>query len=357
MSKHFLIGFIALLFGPFSLADGQLENIQIQEEIDVFFEEIISGERGNEILGDFSALKEQLPYSEGKLLEQLLDSVFRSQSEVEFALKKQAWVTVAREQPSGAAISSSMMLSEEGEEIRVKTLIGIMLDSDYPPSPEEDWNLDKYWPIFKATQENPFYRLVIYAYEAAPSKALEMMLELYGENIAAEDRQNIIKKAEEIAQNLRQHDQLFDEGESVDGIVDFFVGLTKFDEWFLDLFIAVCLKKDRLQNVSSELNQYFSSKPESLAEKLRMGLSVSSLPKQQLPLEKIMEVNQHAPKAVYDQQATSQKTQGVKVPTNESKSSTEKPHSLSWLYWMLGTLILGGVGVLVWNSRKGVSAR
>lgn len=34
----------------------------------------------------------------------------------------------------------------------------------------------------------------------------------------------------------------------------------------------------------------------------------------------------------------------------------ENPRSLSWLYWMLGALILGGVGVLVWNSRKGSSA-
>ena len=35
----------------------------------------------------------------------------------------------------------------------------------------------------------------------------------------------------------------------------------------------------------------------------------------------------------------------------------EKPRSLAWLYWMLGALILGGVGVLVWNSRKGSSVR
>lgn len=34
----------------------------------------------------------------------------------------------------------------------------------------------------------------------------------------------------------------------------------------------------------------------------------------------------------------------------------ENPRSLSWLYWMLGALILGGVGVLAWNSRKGSSA-
>lgn len=38
------------------------------------------------------------------------------------------------------------------------------------------------------------------------------------------------------------------------------------------------------------------------------------------------------------------------------KPSIENPRSLAWLYWMLGALILGGVGVLVWNSRKGSSA-
>lgn len=34
-------------------------------------------------------------------------------------------------------------------------------------------------------------------------------------------------------------------------------------------------------------------------------------------------------------------------------SQIKNPRSLSWLYWMLGVLILGGLGVLVWNSRKG----
>ena len=37
-------------------------------------------------------------------------------------------------------------------------------------------------------------------------------------------------------------------------------------------------------------------------------------------------------------------------------SSPGKHQALSWLYWVLGVLILGGVGVLVWNSRKGSSA-
>ena len=97
MNKHFFITLIAFLLCSFNLAPAQLENIEIQREIDVFFEEIISGEKDNEILGDFSALKEQLPYLEDELLEQLLDSVFRSQSEVEFALKKQAWVSQRQE--------------------------------------------------------------------------------------------------------------------------------------------------------------------------------------------------------------------------------------------------------------------
>lgn len=38
-------------------------------------------------------------------------------------------------------------------------------------------------------------------------------------------------------------------------------------------------------------------------------------------------------------------------------SQTKNPRSLSWLYWMLGTLISGGIGVLVWNHRNSSSAR
>lgn len=39
-----------------------------------------------------------------------------------------------------------------------------------------------------------------------------------------------------------------------------------------------------------------------------------------------------------------------------AQSEEEKTRSLPWLYWILGSFILGGVGVLVWNSRKGSSA-
>lgn len=48
------------------------------------------------------------------------------------------------------------------------------------------------------------------------------------------------------------------------------------------------------------------------------------------------------------------KTPEEKQSTNEVVEG-EKTGSLSWLYWFLGALILGGVGVLVWNSRKGSS--
>ena len=40
--------------------------------------------------------------------------------------------------------------------------------------------------------------------------------------------------------------------------------------------------------------------------------------------------------------------------TNERLETKSQP--LSWLYWFFGAFILGGVGVLAWNSRKGSSA-
>lgn len=52
---------------------------------------------------------------------------------------------------------------------------------------------------------------------------------------------------------------------------------------------------------------------------------------------------------------------GLETPRSKAKlahisTENKKPRSLVWLYWMLGALILGGVGVIVWNSRKGSSA-
>lgn len=41
------------------------------------------------------------------------------------------------------------------------------------------------------------------------------------------------------------------------------------------------------------------------------------------------------------------------ISTDSSSQKNKKPRG--WLYWVLGTLILSGLGVLVWNRRKGAS--
>ena len=51
------------------------------------------------------------------------------------------------------------------------------------------------------------------------------------------------------------------------------------------------------------------------------------------------------------------KLSASKPPVEDLESSRVKnPRSLSWLYWILGSLILGGVSVIVWNGRKSSSA-
>lgn len=44
------------------------------------------------------------------------------------------------------------------------------------------------------------------------------------------------------------------------------------------------------------------------------------------------------------------------VEKEVKETSEENPHSAQRIYWVLGALILAGVGVLAWNSRKGSSA-
>ena len=50
-------------------------------------------------------------------------------------------------------------------------------------------------------------------------------------------------------------------------------------------------------------------------------------------------------------------TQRNKTESSEIIEKKDKSRTLQWFYWILGLLILGGVGVLVRNSRKGSSAR
>ncbi len=259
----------------------------VSNEIDRFFHEYISTAENNGTEAIVSAFKKQFASSDRELVEELLASAFSAESHLDFLVKKVVWVALAKEQPSEAALCSTVMLSEMEEEIRVKTLTEMMRDSDSPANQDTDWNFDKYRAILKATQEEPFERLLVYAFEVAPHKALKIMLELYGKNIPAEEQQDILHQSERLAANLRQHDRLIGEDEKAEDLVRFLVGLTDYDEWFLDLYVAACLEKGRLNNVSPELNAYFSSKPEELAEKFRQRTGVGSFPMQNLPIEKL----------------------------------------------------------------------
>lgn len=57
-----------------------------------------------------------------------------------------------------------------------------------------------------------------------------------------------------------------------------------------------------------------------------------------------------------DPLASIQKNSDKNLPENTNERLEIGPRALSWLYWILGSLILGGVGILVWNSGKGSSA-
>ncbi len=54
--------------------------------------------------------------------------------------------------------------------------------------------------------------------------------------------------------------------------------------------------------------------------------------------------------------SSSEKSTGAQSNESSQKPSIENPSSFAWIYWVLGVLIMGGVGVLVWSSRKGSSA-
>lgn len=65
--------------------------------------------------------------------------------------------------------------------------------------------------------------------------------------------------------------------------------------------------------------------------------------------------SQENPRKERVEDLSSKPTESKAFP-NSGNRLENKPHSLTWLCWVLGALILGGVGVLVWNNRKGSSA-
>ena len=55
--------------------------------------------------------------------------------------------------------------------------------------------------------------------------------------------------------------------------------------------------------------------------------------------------------------SSSETSTGAQSVDTPQKSPPENPRFFAWIYWVLGALILGGVGVLGWKGSKGSSAR
>ena len=329
-----------------------------QTNIDSFFGKILTREEKKEIINDPIKLKERISIPENQLLDQVLLSVFKSKSEVEYSLRKQAWITLAKNSPSEAAISSSEILSSVDEGIRVKTLVGIMEAVDAPESfSGRSWDFSHYLPIFELTKDKPFERLLLYTYQKSPGDALMQMLCVYGDDLSKVEKKNITDKTDRISNNLRKGD-LGDREMDVDDVVEFFLELKEYDKWYFDLFIAVCLEKDRLRNISPKLNEYFESKPDSLANKLRQDGGIASLPPQKISLESLK--NEQGKERENRLRGNNPDNLGKREISSRSDEKSQRQEEIaelkkSSLPWIIAGVLLVGILFLVLKTFKSKS--
>lgn len=258
----------------------------------------LSGKIPEEKVYDAEFLEKQLDSPDSSAFEQVLILFQGTISSQELLIQREIWKTLAKSNPNKAAILYSEQLAKTPPE-KMKTMFEMAASSDYSESLKRPWDFSRYKPILETTKEKPFDRLIAYMLQQSPGDGLKQLIDVYGDDLSTDKKNEIVRKSLEITDYLKNHGNLFElrsspeesfkEGSMGQITLNFFLELKSLNKWYLDAFMAAALKKSGAPNVSPELIEYFQSKPDSLANKLRRNDGIASLPPQKISLESLKE--------------------------------------------------------------------
>ena len=216
---------------------------------------------------DFAYLDAKLALHEEGATDQLLVSLFRTENMESYVIKKLIWRTVAEVKRSECAVSASKFLAVLAPGY-TEEFIEVMDWGDSPRN-SQAWDFSHYVPILEANKEDPFERLIVYMFTMSPEGALRALFEVYREEFEPDERAYILARVQEASALIRRYSSTLNSLESSVWVKEFLMELKDYDNWYLDLYIASSLRKMAIDNFSPELNEYFRSKPDSLANRFR----------------------------------------------------------------------------------------
>ena len=218
-------------------------------------------------VADFALLNAKLALYEEGATDQLLLAFFLIEGMEEYIILEEIWKTVAVVKRSECGLSASRFLAVLNQ-AHAKGIMEVMVSGDYPGN-SKAWDFSHYIPVLEANKEEPIERLIAYMFEMSPEGALRSLFEVYGEELEPDDRADILTRAQQASALIRRYSSTLQSLESSVWIEEFLMELKEYDNWFLDLYIASSLRKMTIDNFSPELNEYFRSKPDSLANRFR----------------------------------------------------------------------------------------
>jgi hypothetical protein len=341
-----------------------------ESEAKELIRDFLSGKIAEEKLYDAQFLEIKLSSSDSSAFDQVLTSFQNSMSSQEFLIQREIWKTLVKSNPTTASISYAEHLAATSPE-KLKIMFEVAASSDYSGSSERPWDFSQYRPILEATEDEPFERLISYMLRQSPGDALKQLVDVYGDDLNTKQRKDIITKGLQITDYLRNHGSLFElrsspkesfeEGSIGQIAMDFFLELKSLDKWYLDVFVVAALEKSGAVNVSPELIEYFKSKPESLANKLRQGGGSAFLPAQKISLESLKNGQGETLRNDIIENRLNDRRQ--QKPNNSPNRKGEQPQeyvdeviqpNLPWI--ITGVLLLVGLGLLfLFKTFKGKS--
>lgn len=329
--------------------------------------DFLSGKIPEEKIYDPDFLEKQLGAPDSNAFEQVLKSFQSGISSHEFLIQREIWKTLVKSNPNKGATLYAEQLAGTAPE-KLKAMFEVAASSDYSESSKRPWDFSRYRPILEATKEEPFDRLIAYMLQQSPGDGLKQLVDVYGDDLGAKQKRNIVRKALEITDHLRNHGSLFElrsspeesfeEGSMGQRALDFFLELKGLDKWYLDVFIVAALEKSGSSNVSPDLIEYFESKPDSLANKLRQDGGIASLPPQKISLESLKnEQGKERENRLRGNNPDNLRKQELSSRSDEKSQRQEviaEPKKFN-LPWIIAGVLLVGILVLLFKMFRGKS--
>jgi hypothetical protein len=168
--------FLSLCFGDASELEDRVDQ-ERQLDIEHFIE---SFDSSNEQVISYSKIREELGSIDLEAINQIFISAFTARNKPNAILKRQLWVTVAKENLEEAALVFSRSLSEISDVKNLSRASALMRYVDVSEKGETSESaIEHYRDVVLLAEENRMDRLLVYLNQKDPVGTLNILLEKY----------------------------------------------------------------------------------------------------------------------------------------------------------------------------------